>query len=76
MDDPRKRSKGSFYEKKGMKIYEVKLTMKEHSTLKSLGGKSMDVWLIDTPEELDEQLKAIAVGKGGGDNFGKPILIT
>lgn len=63
LDDPRKRIKGGVYEKKGIKIYEVKVDMKEHPTLTSAGGEHMDVWLIDTPEELDAQLKAIAAGK-------------
>lgn len=76
LDDPRQRVKGGAYEKKGLKIYEVKLAMKEHPTLKSSGGENMDVRLIDSPTELTQQLTAIAKGKGGGDNFGEPIVVA
>jgi hypothetical protein len=51
------------YIKNGHEIYMVTLTMKEHPTLKDQHGASYDVWIIDTPEQLTEQMEAIKQGK-------------
>jgi len=37
--------------------------MKEHSTLMSPNGDALDVWIVDSPEELTAQLDAIHRGK-------------
>lgn len=47
------------YVKNGRDIYMVTLTMKEHPTLKDEHGEAYDVWVIDTPEQLTEQINAI-----------------
>ena len=75
LKDKRERTKGQPYKKQGETIYEVKLEMHEHPTLKTVTGETMDVRVIDTPAELDAQMKAIAEGKGGGNNFGKPKIV-
>lgn len=49
--------------------------MKKHPTLKNERNEPLDVWLIDTPDQLTQQLTSIAIGKGGGTNFSKPLII-
>lgn len=50
--------------------------MKKHPTLKNERNEPLDVWLIDTPDQLTQQLTSIAIGKGGGTNFSKPLIIA
>lgn len=64
IDDPKARTKGSTYIKKGIKIYEVHADFKQHPTLTRPDGNPLDVWIIDTPQDLEKQLKAIQSGKG------------
>lgn len=72
--DPKGRRKWSEYKKNGMKIYDVHLDYAEHPALKSADGKPLDVWIIDSPEDLDRQLQAIRDGKWWWTNFMSPVL--
>ncbi|USN55829.1 MAG: hypothetical protein H6765_04575 [Candidatus Peribacteria bacterium] len=49
--------------KSNNKIYDVCLTMMEHPTIRDESGDRMDVWIIDTITELQQQLDAISAGK-------------
>lgn len=75
LDDPKKRTPGEMYVKNGRDIYKVVLTMKEHPTLHDNHGEAYDVWIIDTPQQLTEQLAAIKQWMWWGENFGEPILL-
>ncbi len=50
--------------------------MKQHTTLRNTEGKPLDVWIIDDPKDLDDQIQSIYSGKGGGTNFGMPVKVT
>ena len=61
-------------------IYEVKVDMFEHPTMKStvtnkkgqvIKEDAADVWIVDNISEAKEQLKAIRAGAGKGKNFTK-----
>ncbi len=62
VEDPKHRTPGEMYIKNGRKIYMVTLTMKEHPTLKNNRGTPYDVWVIDSPEQLTTQIRAIKEG--------------
>ena len=55
----------------GKPIYEVKVDMFEHPTLKSGDGEPADVWVVNSLAEAKAQLKAIKSGRGQGKNFRK-----
>jgi len=75
LDDEKWRTKGSIYKKKGMKIYDVHADFKEHPLLKSKNGEMLDVWVVDSPDDLTLQLQAIQQGKWGGINFKAPLIL-
>lgn len=62
-DDPRNRTPGSPYQKNGVHIYDVHVDMKQHPTLFSPDGEPMDVWIVDSEDQLEQQLAAIKSGK-------------
>lgn len=74
--DPAGREKWKPYIKGWTRIYDVCLTMKEHATLMSPNGEPLDIWIIDSPEELTAQLTAIHRGKWGGTNLQDPIVVN
>jgi hypothetical protein len=74
IDDPKKRVPGTGYFKNNELIYDVWVTMKKHPTLKNERNEPLDVWLIDTPDQLTQQLASIAIGKWGGTNFSTPVI--
>lgn len=76
LDDPKKRKKWTEYKKNSMKIYDVHVDYAEHPTLMSADGQPLDVWIIDEPQDLEDQLQAIRDGKWGGTNFMSPILAS
>jgi len=47
------------YKKGKMKIYDVHLDMKSHPTLKTKDGDKLDIWVVDDPEQVEQQMKAI-----------------
>ena len=75
-DDPRNRTPGSPYQKNGVHIYDVHVGMKQHPTLFSPDGEPMDVWIVDSEDQLEQQLAAIKSGKWGGVHLRSPIYIT
>jgi len=59
INDPKNRTKGSVYQKDGADIYKVSVDMKQHTTLRNTEGKPLDVWVIDDPKDLDNQIQEI-----------------
>ena len=55
----------------GKPIYEVKVDMFEHPTLKSGDGDAADVWVVNSLAQAKAQLKAIRAGRGKGKKFRK-----
>jgi hypothetical protein len=64
-DDDKSRTKGSQYIKQGRVIYDVFVDFKRHPFLKSIDGEHIDVWIIDSPEDLEKQLDTIRKSEGG-----------
>lgn len=76
LDDKRWRTPGNMYVKNGRDIYMVTLMMKEHPTLKNAHGEPYDIWIIENPAQLTEQISAIKQGVWWGENFEEPIVLS
>ena len=74
-EDTKWRVKWSEYIKSGTKIYDVHVDFKRHPTLKNTQWDHLDIRLIDEPQDLENQLKAIKNGKWGGKNFWVPVIV-
>ena len=75
-NDLKHRSKGGTYAKNWHKIYDVHANFHRHPTLKNIKGEHLQVWVVDSPEDVENQLKAIREWKWWGTNFADPILVT
>jgi len=57
--------------KEKRKIYDVVVDMYEHETDIDATGNPVDIWVVDSLEQAQEQLDIIKNSPGGGTNFGE-----
>lgn len=75
LPDPKNRIKWSVYQKDGEAIYDVHVDMYQHPTLRTTDGKPLDVRVIDSGADLDQQIQSLYNGKWGGTNFWLPVVL-
>jgi len=73
--DPKNRKKWGVYEKNGIKVYDVHADFMQHPTLKTTRGESFTIWVVDTKEDLQNQLQSIQGWAWRGTNFMSPVYI-
>jgi hypothetical protein len=75
-EDDKGRVKGGEYRKQDRLIYKVFADFKRDASLLSRDGEHLDIWLIDNPKDLDDQLMAIRQSEWGWVHFWSPVIVA